>query len=227
MIVNEAYRRLFPDKYEGRYEFDLKYSGKFKGYNANVKYLRNKFSFYLSKEWERVDDEIKIGIIQHLLCKALNVKKKTTNMDLYDLFLKNIHVAIPKDQVDDLLKESFDRVNDKYFYGMVTMPNLIWGNETVRKLGSYDYGTDTISISKVLADDSEALDYVMHHEMLHKKLKFYTKSNKSYSHTSEFKKKEKEFENHEEIEKRLGVIVSGKRSTKKRASWKEIFGGFR
>jgi len=211
MIVDEAFRGLYPDKYEGRFSFEIKFSGKFKGYNANVKYGRDKYTFNLSKQWMHVDKDIKIGLIQHLLNRAMGTKIKTTNIDLYDLFLKNIHIAVPKDNVDEVLKKSFERVNDQYFSGMITMPNLVWGNNTVRKLGSYDYGTDTITISTNLAEDDEAIDYVMHHEMLHKKMKFKTSGNKTYTHTKKFKEEEEKFENSKEIEKRLGRVVRHKK----------------
>ena len=111
---------------------------------------------------------------------------------------------------------------------MITMPNLVWGSNSTTKLGSYEYGTDTITMSRILADDEECLDYVMYHEMLHKKVKFYTKNNKSYSHTSEFRRKEKEFENFEAVDKRLEMLVrknkwKGKKGTvrgrKKKRKW--------
>ena len=62
------------------------------------------------------------------------------NMELYNLFLKNVHVAIPKTKSDPLLEESFNRANDAYFNGMMDIPNLEWGNDSTSKLGSYHYG---------------------------------------------------------------------------------------
>jgi len=88
------------------------------------------------------------------------------------------------------------------------MPNLEWGNNSKRKLGSYDYHTDTISISKIFLDaEQELLDYLMYHEMLHKKLKFKNKANKSYHHTKEFKEKEKDFEEHKEMERKIKDLI--------------------
>jgi hypothetical protein len=73
------------------------------------------------------------------------------------------------------------------------IPNLEWGSNSKRKLGSYDYHTDTISISTIFLDsEQELLDYLIYHEMLHKKLKFNSKNNRSYHHTKKFKAKEKE-----------------------------------
>ena len=220
MIIQRAFMELYPEKYEGRYNFELKYSGRFKGYNANVRYKGNSFCFCLSRLWEEVDDNIKIGLIQHLFNKAFRTKRKTVNIELYDLFLKNIHLAVPKDRINESLRDSFDRVNSKYFHGMLTMTNLVWGSHSVRKLGCYDYGTDTITISRVLDDDEDVLDYVMYHEMLHKKIKFKTKNNRSSHHSSEFRLKEKEFENLDFVERKLNKIIRKHRFSKR---WQKGF----
>ncbi len=43
--------------------------------------------------------------------------------------------------------------------------------------------------------------------MLHKKIKFKNKANRSYHHTKEFKAKEKEFEGHKEMEKKIKNLI--------------------
>jgi hypothetical protein len=133
-LIKESFKRLYPEKYEGRYDFSLKYSGKFKGYNANVHYTKERYTFNLSREWERIDNEIKIGLIQSLMNKAFRTKIKTTNIDLYEIFLKNAHIGVVKDKIEPFLKESFERVNDNYFAGMITMPNLVFGTHSTTKL---------------------------------------------------------------------------------------------
>ena len=126
-------------------------------------------------------------------------------MELYTIFIKKIHLGIKKTDIDPFLEKSFNRVNEKYFYGLIDKTNLVWANSTT-KLGSYEYGNDTITISKLLKNDQELLDYVMYHEMLHKKHKFYTKNNRSFHHTKEFRKKEKEFHNSHILEKRINSL---------------------
>ena len=157
----------------------------------------------MSKKWKSVSKEIQIGLVQELLVKVTKNKARTNNMDLYNIFIKKAGPAAPKTKTDEFLGESFDRVNEKYFYGMIEKPNLAW-HDSSRRLGSYEYGSDTISITSVLRDaDVDLLDYVMYHEMLHKKYKFVNKNGRNYHHTSHFKKKEREFENQREIEKKL------------------------
>lgn len=219
-IVEEAFRELYPNKDSSKYVFDLKYSGKFSSYNGNVKYGKKIFNaeritFSLSKNWVGIDKEIQKGIIQHLMQKVFSAKVKTVNQDLYENFVKNIHIAIPKDNVDLVLKDCFDRVNEKYFLGLVDMPNLVWGNKSLRKLGSYEYGSDKISISKVFYDisdkDKDLLDYVMFHEMLHKVHKFKTVNGRSLHHSKKFKEAEQHFESEEDIEKRLSKFLRMKK----------------
>jgi len=165
--------------------------------------------FNLSKDWKKISPEIQIGLIQELLIRILKEKnKKTINMELYNSFLKNIHIAIPKTKTDEILEESFNRVNETYFVGMVDLPNLKWGNDSTSKLGSYEYGSDTITISSIFKNaEQELLDYVMHHEMLHKKFKFQNKNGRNLHHSSEFKRTEEAFENRNLIEKKISKLA--------------------
>ena len=202
-LINEAFTELFPNKNIEDYNFNIKYHNNFNPYNANVKYKNNNYQFNLSKKWRKISKEIQIGLIQELLLKIFKEKKKTTNIDLYNLFLKNVHISIPKDKSDPVLEESFNRLNEKYFFGQIEQPNLVWGTNSLRKLGHYEYGSDTISMSTIFKKmDMELLDYVMHHEMLHKKHKFNNKNGRNFHHTKEFKDNERAFSN-KDMEKEL------------------------
>lgn len=207
-LIKEAFQELYPDK-ELKYSISLKYSRKFKPYNANVKRYGNNLVFSLSRNWKTISKEIQIGLIQELMVKILKDKtKKTMNMELYNSFLKNVHIAIPKTKTDEILEGSFNRVNDSYFNGMIDIPNLEWGNESTSKLGSYEYGSDTITISTIFKNEPlEFLDYVMYHEMLHKKFKFENKNGRNLHHSNEFKKMEAKFENRDMIEKNISRIA--------------------
>jgi len=210
-IINEAFYGVYPDK-ELKYDCSVKYSGKFKDYNANVKIRGDRLVFNLSRRWKEVGRDIKIGLLQELFVKLFKEKKSTTQMELYSSFIKSLHKFIPKENVDLSLAESFERVNNEYFYGTVEMPNLVFGGHTTTKLGSYEFQTDTITISEALRDVPEELvDYVMYHEILHKKIQFKSSGGRSYYHTGEFKKKEKEFKNSEEIEKQIRNVIARKK----------------
>jgi hypothetical protein len=202
-LIHDAYENLYPGT-EFPYEAKLVYSRKFKGYNANIRLRGRLLSINLSAQWKVVTPEIQIGLIQSLLVKLKKDKKKTSNMDLYHMFLRHVHVSVPKTRTNEILEMSFDRVNEKYFSGLIDKPNLVEGKDSFYRLGTYEYGTDTITISKIVMSSSpEILDYIMYHEMLHKKLKFHDKNGKTFHHTSEFRKKENEFENSKRIEEEI------------------------
>jgi len=210
-LIIEAFQSLYPGKTLDK-EVSITYSGKFKSYNANVRITPYSLGFNLSKEWRKVDKYILIGLIQSLLNKIYKTKNKTVNIDLYNLFIKNLDKSIPKTKYDPILAQSFQRNNEKYFYGNLNMPNLRWGQESNSKLGSYDYHTDMITISSIfLTTPRELLDYVMYHEMLHKKIKYTQTGSKSLHHSKEFKEKEKEFENSGQIERQLNILCSRRR----------------
>jgi len=208
MIVETAYLEMYPDSKLGDYLFSISYSAKFKGYNANVKKRGNNVSFFLSKKWKEINDDVKKGLIQSLMNKLFKTKIITQNIDLYEIFLKKIHIAVPKNNLEPILVDSFNRVNTKYFFGIMEMPNLVFGKGSATRLGSYEYGTDTIRISLLFRDSPiHLLDYIMYHELLHKKHKFYSTKGKSYHHTRQFKLEEKKFENYDGMELDLNIFL--------------------
>ncbi|MBI1935023.1 SprT-like domain-containing protein [Candidatus Woesearchaeota archaeon] len=206
-LVTEAFQQLYPEK-EPKYYFSLKYSRKFKPYNANVKLHGDNLVFTLSREWKSISRDIQMGLVQELMTKILKDKKKTMNMELYNLFLKNVHLAVPKTKTDEILEASFNRVNDVYFNGMMDMVNLQWGNDSTSKLGSYEYGSDTVTVSTIFKDaKTELLDYIMYHEMLHKKFKFESRNGRTLHHGPEFRKMEAKFPGRDLIEKEISRLA--------------------
>jgi len=218
MIIKLAFESLF--NRECPYQTQLKYSGHFKGYNANLRLEKNILTANISKEWRSLGKEIKIGLIQELLVKMFKKryrwkKKNTLNMELYNIFLKKVHLTIPKTKSHPILDDSFNRVNNKYFYSTMEKPNLTWGSLSKTQLGSYDFGTDTIKMSKILHPENASeflLDYVMYHELLHKKNKFISNRGRTRTHTKSFKHQEKQYENHEIAEKQLNLLCRRRKS---------------
>jgi len=209
-LAEQAFNELFPKKDMEEFSLNIKYTDKFKPYNANVRYSRYSLQFNLSRKWRKISKEIQMGLIQGLMLKIFKEKKTTINIDLYNSFMKNLHISIPKNKNDPLLENSFNKINEKYFYGLIERPNFMW-HDSIRRLGSYEYGTDTISMSKVLDHDEDLIDYVMYHEMLHKKHKYHNKNGRSHHHTREFKEMERKFNNSEEMEERIKNLVRHKR----------------
>lgn len=195
------------------YTYSLKFTNRFSDYNSNVRMRNSYIEFRLSTKWSFVDESIRAGLIEHLLCRILKRKSDSLNITLYNNFVRNLDLAVPKDSIDPFLSESFDRVNQKYFESVLEKPNLVWGKFNRHKLGCYDFHSDTIKISRIFDEGPiELLDYVMYHEMLHKNLKFTLVSgSKSRFHTREFRSKEKEFENSKDIDKKLENYIRTRR----------------
>ncbi|MBW3012724.1 SprT-like domain-containing protein [Candidatus Woesearchaeota archaeon] len=213
-FAEEAFREIFPEKEVPVIILD--YSGRFSPYNANVKLANNRLFFSLSKEWKAVDTSIRKGLIQNLLLKLYGRKgekvSKTIYVDLYDSFTKNLHHSIPKTKTEHFLEQSFNRVNERFFYGLVEQPNLEWSGYSKTTLGTYNYQTDTIRISRFFAEaPEEMLDYVMYHEVLHKKVKFKNTGLTCQHHTFEFRAKEKDFPGQKQMEKDIGAFLKWKR----------------
>lgn len=188
---------------EKQYETVVKYSDQFNDYGANMRASNDKIMLKLSRAWKPISNEIKIGLAQELLVGLFKLKKNTMNMDLYNGFIRNLHIAAPKNKPENILLDSFKRVNEKYFFNMMEIPNIVFGDATIRKLGCYDYRTDTITLSKVLEKNTNFLDLVMHHELLHKKHKFISKNGRSLHHSAAFRREEKLFDDFENKEREL------------------------
>ena len=203
-LLEHAYLDLYSDTSYKR--LILKYSGRFKGYNANILVNSQEIVVNASKRWKGVSPDIQKGLFQELLVRAFKSKKHTIHMDLYHNFIKSLSSFAPKLHTHPILEQSFQRINERFFNGMLAQPNLRIGNG-VNRLGTYEYATDTITISKILIDEEELMDYVMYHELLHKKHKYRSKAGRQLHHSSEFKQDERRFPNAEILEKKLNKLV--------------------
>ncbi|MFO7710508.1 MAG: SprT-like domain-containing protein [Candidatus Woesearchaeota archaeon] len=208
-MPEDAYVCLFGS--EPPYTFEVTYSNRFKPFNARVEKRAKHICFKLSRKWDGIDPDIKKGLYQELLAKLFSVADDTRYMELYRIFVHNMHIAADRIESDPYLVESFNRVNERYFSFDIEMPNLLFGKKTKRTLGSYNFHADTLTISSVLKDGpQEFVDYVMYHELLHKWLKFDYTKRKARHHTSEFKRLEQQFEDYEGVEKRLKRFLNGR-----------------
>ena len=85
-LAEEAFKELFPEKNLQEYELEVRYTDKFKPYNANVKYTRakNSFHFNLSRKWKSVSKEIQTGLIQELMLKIFAVLNPNISVSNFD-----------------------------------------------------------------------------------------------------------------------------------------------
>jgi hypothetical protein len=221
-LIQESYQRLFSK--ECNYQTKLEYNRRLADFNANISVSLNTIKVNLNLQWKDIDDEIKIGLIQHLLLKVFKnptrgakgeaFKQKTTtqNIELYNNFIKQIPILTPKTKFDPFLEESFNRVNSFFFNNDIELPNLTWGTDSFRKLASYNYHNDTVTMSTIFKEENEKIvDYLMYHELLHKFHKFKHKNGRSSYHTKQFKEDEKLFPNYQELEQEINLIIKKKR----------------
>ena len=89
-------------------------------------------------------------------------------------------------------------------------PNLKIG-KGINRLGTYEYATDTITISEILILHTMLLDYVLYHEMLHKKHQYSSKKGRHRHHSKEFLEEEKKFPNAQELEEELKKLIAKKK----------------
>lgn len=204
--VFELYNGFLDDR-----DIFLKYSSKFKGFNANVYYTSKYLEFRLSKEWVELGDDLKIGLIQSLCNKVFNTNVLTLEIELYRKFLDNIGSYVKIDKRDSVLEDSFNRINVKYFDGLLTRPNLVWGEKAFTKLGHYEHQSDTVLISSIFKDELYLLDFIMFHELLHKKHGLErTSSGRHVHHSKAFRLEEALYED-KDIERKLRFFVRKKR----------------
>lgn len=217
-IVYKAFSELYPHVDTQDYNLSISYSRQFSPYNANVKYYPwiKKYMFKLSYTWKGVSEDIVIGLLQYLMIKAFKLKpihKKTLSIELYNNFLKNVHKYQEKKSIDAHLKIIFDDINDEYFNGLLEECNLVWGQHSVRTLGHYAYGSDTITMSSIFKGlkpeqpEFQMLKYVLYHEMLHKKHKFSSKGDRHLHHSKAFRQDEARFKNAAQLEKDLDGFI--------------------
>src|SRR3989344_2729344 len=102
-LIQESFNRLFPDK-EFAYTTELNYNRRLNDFNANIRLQQRIIAINLNLQWKDIDDEIKIGLIQSLLLKIFQERTNTQNLELYNNFVKNIPLVIPKTEIDPVLE---------------------------------------------------------------------------------------------------------------------------
>jgi hypothetical protein len=111
------------------------------------------------------------------------------------------------------LERVFARVNEGYFGGLLARPRLRWNRTlTQRKMGHYQAATDTVMISITLDDPGApdyAIDLVMYHELLHKKMGVQRINGRRYAHTETFREEERKFRHYAEARAFLDKLSAG------------------
>lgn len=212
-LILDSFQQLFPNK-PLKYQSFLKYNKRLGDFNANIRLQDNLLQINLNYRWKPIDPEIQIGLIQTLLIKMFAKRyhyqnqPPTFNISLYNNFIKKIPLLTKKTKTHPLLERSFRRINRQFFHQLLDQPNLVWGQNSQRKLACYNFHNDTITVSTIFQQAPDhILDYLLYHELLHKKQQFNYKNNRNYFHTKKFRQAERLFPNHKQIEKEIQQLI--------------------
>jgi hypothetical protein len=109
------------------------------------------------------------------------------------------------------LEESFHRVNAAYFLGRMPRPNLVWSRApTVQTFGHYQPSRDVVMLSLTLDQPtvpSLLVDYLMYHELLHKKHGTTLVNGRRLVHTPTFREDELKFSDYEAARRQLNDLA--------------------
>ena len=148
-------------------------------------------------------------IYTHRYRLYLNRKDMRRQMQLVRQVRGRKFISGPQGSHHDL-SEIFERLNARYFHGMLGQPQLGWSrNPSRRLLGHYDPSHNAIVISRLFDStevDSLALEYVMFHEMLHLRHPVEHGGARRRVHTREFRQAEKQFDRLKEAKELLKKI---------------------
>ncbi len=121
-------------------------------------------------------------------------------------------VARARGAVHDL-EASFRRVNLRFFDGRMDRPTISWSRtDTRRMFGHYEFVSDALVVSSSLdrVDVPEfVVDFIVYHELLHKKHGLRWTGSRAHAHTSEFRRDERRFPGMAEAERVLRRIAAG------------------
>ena len=212
-----AYYRLleaiFPAISRRSYTSRIQIESYYSGYLFRNRQKNGKVFLEINEGFISAPDEIKRDILAAALkrrtakrIKAIKAYTGTTEYSRIQAALQDNnganHLAGRGQQYD--LATLYAKLNRDYFKGQLEQPRLVWSpRKSVRRLGTYQPDSDTITISKRL--DSRDIpqylvEYVLYHEMLHKKIGLREVNGRRYAHTSEFRKAEKQFAQYKEAE---------------------------
>ena len=123
--------------------------------------------------------------------------------------IANIEAEIARGHCYDL-DELFAKVNKEYFQGEMAKPRLTWNRAfTKRCFGYYERSRDRVVISQTL-DDSRVpkfvVEYVLYHELLHKKHGEKWQGGRRAVHTQKFRRDELKFAQYNEAEAWLSSL---------------------
>ena len=110
------------------------------------------------------------------------------------------------------LNQVFEKVNCDYFQSKLEKPLLSWSRrKSRRRLGTYSAQLDQVTINRTLDRDdipSYVIEFILYHELLHKKVGVQRANSGKHNHTNTFKELEKRFKYYEEATCSIKKLLS-------------------
>ncbi|MGH1365689.1 MAG: hypothetical protein ACRBF0_19155 [Calditrichia bacterium] len=181
----------------------------------------NRVVISCSEGFIAADESIWKALLLNILKKRVSDRRQTINRFVnsasFSEVLFEIELALPNHNLQSsgtvyCLKESFDRVNNAYFAGEMERPKLTWNRTlTQSKFGHYQPSRDLVMLS-ISLDRQQVpeyvVDFVMYHELLHKKHGVQLVNGRRFAHTPLFRKDEKRFKNYRQSMQWLQKFVT-------------------
>jgi len=181
----------------------------------------NRIVISCSEGFVAADETVWKALLLNILKKRSKDRRQTINSFVnsasFSEVLFETELALPNHNLQSVgsvysLDDSFDRVNTAYFNGEMQRPKLTWNRTlTQSKFGHYQPSRDLVMLS-ISLDRPEVpeyvLDFVMFHELLHKKHGVQLVNGRRFAHTSEFRKEEKRYKYYRQSMQWLRTFVT-------------------
>lgn len=181
----------------------------------------NQYKITINQGFMIAGDTIITAIITNMLTEKNNkntqlIRQYTHSAQYRDILLQldlsaEINTDNPQGKCYDL-NVLFEQINRRYFANSLSKPRLTWSQYlTTRKFGHYEASRDKVVISLTLDNfniPSFVAEFVLYHELLHKKCGQRWENGLKRVHTTEFKQLEQQFEFYEEAEEWLNQLTN-------------------
>jgi len=183
-------------------------------------------SFKVSDYLKGVPDDIMTSLAWYLLCRARrkecpegmsqeyrnHVRSQQfweARRQLYLSRAKNLSFR-PRGNARNL-EDVFSYINSYYFGSVLEKPELAWIRESPKsRVGFYHAPLRILAVNRILDSDRIprfVLEFVVYHELLHDTVSHVDGVSRRTYHTREFRRREREFSNHDEAQEWLTRIV--------------------
>lgn len=147
---------------------------------------------------------------------ARRLLRELANTETAMEWMTAIEECVPEDERAAVgtvhnLDAVFDRVNERFFGSAMERPQIAWSRRPTRRVfGHYQFGRDRLTLSLSLDSDAVpefVVDFIMFHELLHKKHGLTRISERLYAHTAAFRAEEKGFPQYPEAQRELARLA--------------------